>query len=262
MTEVDTFPLLLPIDFFLIVSVPFLHRGFFEQGESTIPLLFGSNKLGHKPSGSPGPGWLQYYPRHSDRFEETTSGLVINEGSGHLHRKKSFTNGALSAYEINLGEVYLYLYLGTSVVSTLALIPLGLPLSLGWVTWTLERVHFFSHLNPRHPRPVTGVHNYLMRLKIEKNEMGSGVLEFLLPEYLKLHLTDPGEKLSLASPSRASPFPTKLKHGRSFLTHVCLDRRCGEEAQKGCRRRSHVSLCFLSCKKAEITCFVQSLPCT
>lgn len=79
---------------------------------------------------------------HSDRFEETVSGLMFNEESGNLHRNKLFTNGFLPAYEIKLGKVHLCLYLRNRVTGGLELILLGVPPSWGWVTWTLERGHF------------------------------------------------------------------------------------------------------------------------
>lgn len=65
-------------------------------------------------------------------------------------------------------------------------IPLSLRPSWRWVTWTLDKP--FSSLNPRHPRPVTSTRNYLMRLEIEENEIGWGVLEFLLSQISKTPL--------------------------------------------------------------------------
>ena len=42
---------------------------------------------------------------------------------------------------------------------------------LGMGHLNLRKGSFSSHLNPWHPRPVTGSHNCLMRLEIEKNEI-------------------------------------------------------------------------------------------
>lgn len=113
----------------------------------------------------------------------------------NLHRHNLLTNGFLSACEINMEEVPLRLYATQEPVEegVLQLIPLGLRPSWRWVTGTWKEP-FSSHLNLWHPRPGASTQSYLVILEMEKNEMGWGVLEFLLFWYQKLYSTDSWER--------------------------------------------------------------------
>lgn len=127
------------------VNVLFLQKrvfwaGFVHSSFAVLPQQTGAEaQLGHR-------GWPGPTPGIQTILEKQYLLLWLMKDGNNLHRNYSLTNGFLAACEVKTEEVPLHLYITQEPVveGVLLLIPLGLPPSWRWVTWTLERDIFFS----------------------------------------------------------------------------------------------------------------------